>query len=139
MSSSSALSPAGPDALCFRTAGRDSRRGHERPSPSSRSRAGERIPLVHTYFPSHEPVAGAVRRRGRRSRRPRTTGSTGPAACSHRTGAYHEEIHQSLLVFKALTYAPRGGSWRRRRRRCRKRSAAFATGTIATAGCAMRR
>ena len=29
-------------------------------------------------------------------------------ACAHR-GDYHEEIHQSLLVLKALTYAPTGG------------------------------
>ena len=30
------------------------------------------------------------------------------ATCGH-TGDYHDEIHQSLLVLKALTYAPTGG------------------------------
>ena len=30
------------------------------------------------------------------------------ATCTH-VGDYHEEIHQSLLVLKALTYAPTGG------------------------------
>ena len=89
-------------------AGRDARRGHDAPSPSSRVRPGERVPFVLTWFPSHERAAGRDRSRAGARPTPRSTGSSGRGRCTH-GGDYHDEIHQSLLVLKALTYAPTGG------------------------------
>jgi GH15 family glucan-1,4-alpha-glucosidase len=68
---------------------------------------GERVPFVLTWFPSHEPV-------------PEETHADEMLAdtkafwhewantCVH-YGPYHDEIHQSLLLLKALTYRPTGG------------------------------
>ena len=98
---------AGPDALCFRTPVEV--RGEDMTTVSEFTLAAGRADPVRPHL---VPVAsGRCRRRSTPSRRsptPRTTGSTGPPACSHQ-GDYHDEIHQSLLVLKALTYAPTGG------------------------------
>ncbi len=70
-------------------------------------RAGERVPFVLTWYPSHEPLPNAV----------------DAEAALHDTAAFWEEwcgacdfeepyrdaVHRSLLVLKALTYAPTGG------------------------------
>ena len=61
-----------------------------------------------TWFPSHEPLPEAIDAEQSRWTTPRSTGTSGPSRCGHQ-GDYHEEIHQSLLVLKALTYAPTGG------------------------------
>ncbi len=129
---------AGPDALCLRTP--VEMHGENLTTVSEFAvRPGERIPFVLTWFPSHEPLPAEVDAGAGAHRDASPTGSTGRAACDHR-GDYHEEIHQSLLVLKALTYAPTGGivaapttslpEYDRR---------AFATGTTASAGCATRR
>ena len=50
---------AGPDALCFRTPVEV--RGEDMTTVSEfMLRAGERIPFVLTWFPSHEPLPGRV-------------------------------------------------------------------------------
>ena len=68
---------------------------------------GERIPFVLTWFPSHEALPAAID--------PELALNDAEefwlewaSRCTH-VGDYHEEIHESLLMLKALTYAPTGG------------------------------
>ena len=97
---------AGPDALCFRTPLEI--HGEEMTTVSEFTlRPGERIPFVLTWFPSHEPLPDEID--------PEAAlvdtedyWLEWAAGCGH-VGDYHEEIHQSLLLLKALTYAPTGG------------------------------
>jgi GH15 family glucan-1,4-alpha-glucosidase len=100
------VATAGPDSLCFRTPvevrGRDMRTVSEFTVAQ-----GERIPFVLTWFPSHEEPPEAIE--------PEQALSDTEdywldwAGRAEHEGDYHEEIHQSLLVLKALTYAPTGG------------------------------
>jgi GH15 family glucan-1,4-alpha-glucosidase len=97
---------AGPDALCFRTPA--DVRGEDMTTISEFTLApGERIPFVLTWFPSHEGLPREID--------PEQALADAEdywldwaGACVHE-GDYHDEIHQSLLVLKALTYAPTGG------------------------------
>ena len=102
----SRVATAGPDALVFRTPvevrGQDMRTVSE-----FEVRQGERVPFTLTWFPSHEEL-------------PQEVGAelalndteeywlNWAAGCTH-VGDYHDEIHASLLVLKALTYGPTGG------------------------------
>jgi GH15 family glucan-1,4-alpha-glucosidase len=97
---------AGPDALCFRTPA-DVRGLNMRTVSEFTLAAGERIPFVLTWFPSHEEVPEKI------DPEQALTDSEDywldwAAGCTH-IGDYHDEIHQSLLVLKALTFAPTGG------------------------------
>jgi GH15 family glucan-1,4-alpha-glucosidase len=97
---------AGPDALCLRTP--VEAHGEEMTTVSDFAVApGDRIPFVLTWFPSHEDVPEATDAE-QALRDSEAAWLQWASTCSH-TGAYHEEIHQSLLVLKALTYAPTGG------------------------------
>ena len=97
---------AGPDALCFRTPA--DTRGHDMTTVSHFTlRPGVRMPLVLTWFPSHLPVPAATDAELALDES-ETYWLQWAARCTH-TGDYHDEIHQSLLVLKALTYAPTGG------------------------------
>ncbi|MGH9299412.1 MAG: glycoside hydrolase family 15 protein [Acidimicrobiales bacterium] len=97
---------AGPDALCFRTP--VDVHGEEMTTVSEFTlRAGERIPFVLTWFPSHQPLPEAVDAEQALSDS-ESYWLDWAGSCDHH-GDYHEEIHQSLLVLKALTYAPTGG------------------------------
>ena len=100
------VATAGPDALCFRTPVEV--RGEDMRTVSEFTIAqGERIPFVLTWFPSHEEPPEGIE--------PEQALSDTEAywlewaGRSDHEGDYHEEIHQSLLVLKALTYAPTGG------------------------------
>jgi GH15 family glucan-1,4-alpha-glucosidase len=100
------VATAGPDALCFRTPAEV--RGEDMRTVSEFTVAqGERIPFVLTWFPSHEEPPEGIE--------PEQALSDTEAywlewaGRSDHEGDYHEEIHQSLLVLKALTYAPTGG------------------------------
>ncbi len=103
---SARVAVAGPDALCFRTEvdvhGEDMRTVAE-----FEIEAGERIPFVLTWFPSHEDVPEAVD-----AERALTESEDywldWAGKCRH-SSDYHEALHHSLLVLKALTYAPTGG------------------------------
>ncbi len=100
------VATAGPDALCFRTPvdlhGRDMRTISEFTlSP------GERVPFVLTWFPSHEELPEEIDPEQALSDT-EDYWLDWAGQCQH-GGDYHEEIHQSLLVLKALTYAPTGG------------------------------
>ena len=126
---------AGPDALCLRTPLEI--HGEEMTTVSEFTlRPGERIPFVLTWFPSHEPLpaeidpeAGARRHRGllaRMGRRLRSRGRLPRGDPPVAPAAQGSDLR-----------ARRAASSRRRPRRCPSGSAACATGTTATAGCAM--
>jgi GH15 family glucan-1,4-alpha-glucosidase len=97
---------AGPDALCFRTPA-EIRGENMRTVSEFVLRPGERVPFVLTWFPSHRPLPDEVDPE-------QALADTEDywldwaGTCRH-TGDYHDEIHQSLLVLKALTYGPTGG------------------------------
>jgi GH15 family glucan-1,4-alpha-glucosidase len=97
---------AGPDALCLRTP--VDTHGEDMTTVARfTTRAGERIPFVLTWYPSHRSIPDAV----------------DPEAALDETeaywldwsstcvgdGDYHEEIRSSLLILKAMTFAPTGG------------------------------
>jgi GH15 family glucan-1,4-alpha-glucosidase len=97
---------AGPDGLCLRTP--VEAHGEQMTTVSDFVvEAGERIPFVLTWFPSHEDLPEPID--------PEQALDESESywlewanSCEH-TGEYHEEIHRSLRVLKALTYAPTGG------------------------------
>ena len=97
---------AGPDALCFRTEV-DVRGEDMRTVAEFELAAGERVPFVLTWFPSHEEIPEAIDAEHALSDTERYW-LDWAGKCGH-YGDYHDEIHQSLLVLKALTYAPTGG------------------------------
>ena len=97
---------AGPDALCFRA--ETPVRGENMTTVSEFVlKPGRRVPFVLTWFPSHKPLPDPI---------DAETALDDSEAywlewagnCSHE-GDYHDEIHSSLLVLKALTYDPTGG------------------------------
>jgi GH15 family glucan-1,4-alpha-glucosidase len=97
---------AGPDALCLRTPAET--RGENLTTVSEFTVSpGERVPFVLTWFPSHERFPDEVDPEHALADT-EAYWLSWAASCKH-VGEYHEEIHQSLLVLKALTYAPTGG------------------------------
>jgi GH15 family glucan-1,4-alpha-glucosidase len=97
---------AGPDGLCLRTPVEVHGEGMTTVSEFV-LRAGERIPFALTWFPSHEPLPGAIDAEVALAETEEYW-LEWAERCIH-TGDYHEEIHQSLLLLKALTYGPTGG------------------------------
>jgi GH15 family glucan-1,4-alpha-glucosidase len=70
-------------------------------------RRGERVPFALTWFPSHRPVPAAL------DADRALAGTEGfwdewVSLCTHH-GIYRDEVVRSLVVLKALTYAPTGG------------------------------
>ena len=97
---------------------------------------GDRVPFVLTWFPSHRDLPDEVDPE-QALRDTEEYWHEWADTCEH-DSEYHDEIHQSLLVLKALTFSPTAASSPRRRRRCPSTSAASATGTTASAGFATR-
>jgi GH15 family glucan-1,4-alpha-glucosidase len=97
---------AGPDALSFRTPvevhGEDMRTVSE-----FTVEPGERVPFVLTWFPSHEDQPDAVDAEDALDDT-EAYWHDWTASCRNH-GDYHEEVRQSLIVLKALTYEPTGG------------------------------
>ena len=97
---------AGPDALCFRTPVEV--HGENMTTVSEFVVGpGDRVPFVLTWFPSHRTLPDQVdpeQALEDAERYWRDWANT----CNH-GGDYHDEIHQSLLVLKALTFGPTGG------------------------------
>ncbi len=97
---------AGPDALCFRTP--VGSHGENLTTVSEFTVApGERVPFVLTWFPSHEALPAEIDPEEALAET-EDYWLSWAGRCNH-TGDYHEEIHESLLLLKALTYAPTGG------------------------------
>jgi GH15 family glucan-1,4-alpha-glucosidase len=100
------LAVAGPDALCLRAP--VDIHGEDLTTVSEFTvDAGQRIPMVLTWFPSHEALPAPIDPEVAFCETERYWRDWA-AACTH-AGDYHEEIHLSLLVLKALTYEPTGG------------------------------
>jgi GH15 family glucan-1,4-alpha-glucosidase len=100
------VATAGPDALCLRTPA--AVRGEDLTTVSEFELGqGERIPFTLTWFPSHEALPEPVDAE-QALNEAEAYWLDWAGLCSHK-GDYHDEIHQSLLVLKALTYAPTGG------------------------------
>ena len=69
--------------------------------------AGDRVPFVVTWFPSHERVPDPVDvEAALRDTEGFWTDWAG--TCTH-AGRWHDAVHRSLITLKALTYAPTGG------------------------------
>jgi len=97
---------AGPDGLCLRTTAPV--RGEDMKTVSEFTlRPGERVPFVLTWFPSHEEPPRAIDPEAALD--DTETYWLSWARQGRHLGDYHEEVRQSLLVLKALTYAPTGG------------------------------
>ncbi|MFN2629409.1 MAG: glycoside hydrolase family 15 protein [Gaiellaceae bacterium] len=97
---------AGPDALCFRTPVEV--RGADMTTVAEFTvTEGERVPFVLTWFPSHEDLPAAIDPE-LALRETEDSWHEWCSSCAH-TGLYHQEIHESLLVLKAMTYEPTGG------------------------------
>src|SRR3954453_3827661 len=97
---------AGPDALCLRTPAKV--RGEDWKTVSEFTlEPGQRVPFVLTWFPSHRDLPDAID--------PEDALSDAEqywlewARSGSHVGDYHDEVHQSLLVLKALTHGPTGG------------------------------
>ena len=100
------LAVAGPDALRIDTPveleGRDFHT-----VASFTVRAGDRVPFVVTWFPSHRPAPDPVDAE-QALRGTERFWSEWSASCTH-AGRWHGAVQRSLLTLKALTYAPTGG------------------------------
>jgi GH15 family glucan-1,4-alpha-glucosidase len=97
---------AGPDAVTLRTPveleGRDLRT-----FASFAVEEGDRVPFVLTWFPSNEPLPTPVDAEAA-LRDTLDYWRDWADHCTH-VGAWHDDVHRSLLTLKALTYAPTGG------------------------------
>ena len=98
--------------------------------------AGEEVPFVLTWYPSHDPVPAPVDARAATEDTTEWWEEWSARSCVG--GPYRELVQRSLIRFKALTYAPTGGIVAAPTA-ARSSSAACVTGTTASAGCATRR
>lgn len=97
---------AGPEGLCLRSPVEVRGEGLTTVSEFT-LRAGERMPFTLTWFPSHERLPHAIDPEQALDDTERYWLSW--AGRCDRHGLYHDEIQRSLIVLKALTYAPTGG------------------------------
>jgi len=102
----SRIAVAGPDALCFRTPV-ENRGENMRTIGEFTVREGERVPFVLTWYPSNERPPPAI---DAEDALQDTVDywNEWSQHCAYR-GRWQEEVYQSLVVLKALTYAPTGG------------------------------
>jgi GH15 family glucan-1,4-alpha-glucosidase len=100
------LAVAGPDALCFRTPA-ETRGENMRTISDFTVREGDRVPFVLTWYPSNEaPPEPVDADSALEDTHQLWEGWT--ESCTYR-GEWREAVYQSLVVLKALTYAPTGG------------------------------
>ena len=99
---------AGPDALCLRSPVDLHGEGFHTEA-SFTVAEGERIPFVLTWFPSHEPPPAPVDPENALRETEAYWREWASRCCHSEADEYHDDVHRSLLVLKALTYAPTGG------------------------------
>ena len=97
---------AGPDALAFRS-GVEHRGENLRTVAEFTVGEGERIPFTLTWYPSNEDPPDAID--AEQALQDTVEYWTEWADASTYDGDWSDEVHQSLVVLKALTYAPTGG------------------------------
>jgi len=97
---------AGPDALCFRTPV-ENRGENMRTLGDFTVREGDRVPFTLTWYPSNEDPPDRI---DPEAALQDTVDYWEDWAdrCAYK-GRWAEEVHQSLVVLKSLTYAPTGG------------------------------
>jgi GH15 family glucan-1,4-alpha-glucosidase len=97
---------AGPDGLCLRTPV-EVRGENMRTLAEFTVEEGQRIPFTLTWFPSYADWPKEIDP----EQALRDTEEYWTDFCNRCTfeGAWHEDLHRSLIVLKALTYAPTGG------------------------------
>ena len=104
----SRIAVAGPDALCFRTPA-PTRGERMRTISELTVEEGERVPFVLTWYPSHEESPARIDPELALAE----TESFWRDWNARRTLSLPQEwrdfLHRSLMVLKALTYAPTGG------------------------------
>ena len=97
---------AGPDAMHL-IAGRPTRGQDLTTFAEFELEAGDEVPFVLTWFPSHEPAPLAVD--GLAATEDTTAWWRAWSARSTDRGPYRDLVQRSLITLKALTYAPTGG------------------------------
>jgi GH15 family glucan-1,4-alpha-glucosidase len=97
---------AGPDGLCFRTSA-ETRGENMRTISELTVREGDRIPFVLTWFPSYHDVPRAIDPEQALAETEEYW-SDWMRPCTYE-GEWRDEVRRSLIVLKALTYAPTGG------------------------------
>jgi GH15 family glucan-1,4-alpha-glucosidase len=97
---------AGPDALCLWSPVETHGEGMTTVAEFTLEQ-GDRVGFVLTWFPSHEPLPDAVDAEAAlRDTEEYWLNWSGTLLSD---GDYHAEINESLVVLKAMTYAPTGG------------------------------
>jgi GH15 family glucan-1,4-alpha-glucosidase len=100
------IAVGGPDGLCFRTPVKN--RGENfRTIGDFAVEEGDRVPFVLTWYPSHQRPPRPIEPETA-LRETEEYWTDWARTCSYE-GDWGEEVHASLLVLKALTYAPTGG------------------------------
>jgi GH15 family glucan-1,4-alpha-glucosidase len=100
------VATAGPDALVMRTPAATS--GENMTTVSTfEVRAGERMPFALTWFPSHSELPSFVDP-DEALRETEEFWGAWASRCTYE-GPYRDEVLQSLVVLKGLTYRPTGG------------------------------
>ena len=104
--SNTRIAVAGPDGLCLRTPV-DMRGENLRTVAEFTVGEGQRIPFTLTWFPSYADSPKEIDP----EQALRDTEEFWTDFCDRCTfeGGWHDELHRSLIVLKALTYAPTGG------------------------------
>jgi GH15 family glucan-1,4-alpha-glucosidase len=100
------IAVAGPDGLCFRTPV-ENRGENMRTIGEFSVRKGDRVPFVLTWYPSNERPPRAIDAE-HALQDTVDYWDDWTARCTY-DGKWQDEVYQSLIVLKALTYAPTGG------------------------------
>ena len=96
--------------------------------------AGERVPFVLSWVPSHEDGPERLRPAPGRQAETQKFWDEWVSRCTYQ-GTYREAVVRSLITLKALTYLPTGGIVAAPPPRFPRTWRGAGTGTTATAGC----
>jgi GH15 family glucan-1,4-alpha-glucosidase len=99
---------AGPDALCFRTPAR-TRGENMRTISTFTVEKGERVPFVLTWYPSHGGIPERIDPEQALSDTEEFWDDWSSRCCAKLPEEWRDLMQRSLIVLKALTYAPSGG------------------------------